>query len=216
MQTPYITIEGIKGSGKTSVFQKLCVMLKAEGVKTGILNTTHPMPPNIPLEWAAMNFPALRRFDWFNETLYAHRANWFAGRMGNSHDLILGDRSIVTSYVTRWQKWGAPENCISRVDCMERNVPPPDYVVWLYCEPQHALARIQGRPVRNYGLYDEKLHRLQQAHNAYYEIFSQSLPPRLANTRWVVINGLRNTDNIALEIFNWIATEILKINIETI
>jgi hypothetical protein len=65
-------------------------------------------------------------------------------------------------------------------------------------------------------LYDEKLHRLQQAHNAYYEIFSQSLPPRLANTRWVVINGLRNTDNIALEIFNWIATEILKINIETI
>jgi thymidylate kinase len=170
------------------------------------------MPPGIPIEWAATNFPYLRKIDWFNEKLYAERATWFASRMGNSYDLILGDRSIVTSYVTRWQKWAIPEKCIKRVDCMEVKVPTPDYVIWLYCEPKDALARIKSRPERNYGLHDEKIDRLQLAHNAYYEIFSQSIPPRLKNTQWVVINGMRNADIIALEIYKWITTQILTIN----
>jgi len=184
----YLAIEGIKGSGKSLLIDSLAKVLKEEEIPFCIVAPTKKAHPADPMELLTRMMPPLNKVDRWNEYLYARRSA-VASRTARMEDRIrLGDRSIVTSYATRWQKWGDPQICIDRVNRMEPYIPAPDAVLYLNVAPETAAARIAGRERRNYGLYDETLPRLREMDAHYREIQSYGIP-RLNKTLWMDINA---------------------------
>lgn len=210
LNLPYISIEGIKGSGKTLVADLLSARLESQGLQVARFNATQQVSGFCIAEYLFRFIPAMRKIDWFNEWLYACRAVQHSRRLSGNPDLIIGDRSIITSYVTRWKKWGDPAQCIRRVDRMQAEVPVPDHVIWLYCEPSLACQRIQKRPPRNYGRHDETVAKLQEAHDAYYAIFSGCQPYRLRDSQWWVLNGEQQPEDLVDQLFNHVVMQVLK------
>lgn len=138
--------------------------------------------------------PSLRQLDAWNEMLYAQRARYAAATACWQQPIVLGDRSLVTSYATRWRKWGSPHACIRRVDRLEAQVPAPDHVVLLDVDPELAWSRTQARR-RTYGQYDESLPRLREAREAYYQIATYGVP-RLQHTQWHVLDGNQSPQKV--------------------
>lgn len=191
----YIAIEGIKGSGKSLLINSLSKVMREQEVPYTIVAPTKKAHPADPLELLTRMMPRLNKVDRWNEYLYARRSA-VAARTANLEGRIrLGDRSIVTSYATRWKKWGDPQICIDRVNRMEPYIPAPDAVLYLTVAPETAASRIAGRERRNYGLYDETLPRLQEMDAHYREIQSYGIP-RLNKTLWMDINAAQDADAV--------------------
>jgi thymidylate kinase len=134
--------------------------------------------------------------------VYARRSNWAALNTNWSKSLVLGDRSIVTSYVTRWRKWlNSPSLSIRTVDLLESAIPAPDLVFYLDAPHELLMERLQsrGRAID----IDETPKRSMAMRKAYDEIIVDNLrPSRLANTRFVRIpvSRGRSPEDIASEI----------------
>jgi thymidylate kinase len=184
----YICLEGLKGCGKSTLLRAAHQLLAARQVPFGTVAPTQAVPASQSWpERLSARWPALRRCDAWNEYLYAQRAHYAAATAEWQHPLVLGDRSLVTSYATRWRKWGHPQRCIARVDQLEAQVPAPQHVILLEVAPEVAWARTQARH-RTYGQHDETLERLREVHEAYYQVATYGIP-RLAGTQWHVLNA---------------------------
>lgn len=184
----YICLEGLKGCGKSSLLTAAQQLLTLRQIEYALVEPTRPMPAESSWpERLSMQLPCLRRLDAWNEWLYAHRARYAAATACWQQPLVLGDRSVVTSYATRWRKWGSPHECIRRVDRLEARVPAPDHVVLLDVEPELAWERARTRG-RQFGQLDETLPRLCAARAAYQEIAAFPVP-RLQHTQWHVLDG---------------------------
>ena len=184
----YICLEGLKGCGKSTLLSAARELLTTHQVPFALVETTRPMP--VERSWQerlCAQLPCLRHLDAWNELLYAQRARYAAATACWQQPLVLGDRSLVTSYVTRWRKWGSPLTCIRRVDRLEGPVPAPDHVVLLDVDPRLAWERAQARR-RSYGQHDESLARLYEARDAYHQIAAFGIP-RLQRTQWHVLDG---------------------------
>ena len=184
----YICLEGLKGCGKSTLLSAARELLTTHQVPFALVETTRPMP--VERSWQerlCAQLPCLRHLDTWNELLYAQRARYAAATACWQQPLVLGDRSLVTSYVTRWRKWGSPLTCIRRVDRLEGPVPAPDHVVLLDVDPRLAWERAQARH-RSYGQHDESLARLAEARDAYPQIAAFGIP-RLQRTQWHVLDG---------------------------
>ncbi len=122
----YVSLEGVKGSGKTTILTLLIQAFQKSGVPFAVVAPTRPVISQRPvIERLATNFQFLRHYDRFNEALYAARSNYVAQHTDWNIPLLIGDRSIVTSYVSRWRKWeNNPQLCIRRVD-----LPPIEWTV---------------------------------------------------------------------------------------
>jgi thymidylate kinase len=191
----YICLEGVKGCGKTTLLDALRAMLDRQSVDWAAVSPTKACPAFSWAEFAAARVPVLRTIDRFNEYLYACRSNHAARRTNWHTPLLLGDRSIITSYVTRWHKWPDPERCIRRVNRMEWAIRPPDHVIYMQIDIRTALERIQGRRERTYGRQDETPRRLAENIQAYAAIMSGAHPiARLAGTRWHMIDAAQSRD----------------------
>jgi thymidylate kinase len=179
----YICLEGLKGSGKSTLLTAAQQLLTAQRVAYGLVALTRAVPEaqSWP-ERLSARLPCLRRLDAWNDYLYTCRANHAAAQAEWDQPLVLGDRSIVTSYATRWRKWGSPQRCIARVDSLETQVPAPDHVILLEVEPVVAWQRARER-ARIYGQQDETLQRLTEAREAYEQIPTFGIA-RLAATHW--------------------------------
>lgn len=184
----YICLEGLKGCGKSTLLSAAHQFLSTQQVPFGTVAPTRAIPAAQSWqERLSVRVPCLRRFDAWNEYLYAQRASYAASSAEWQHPLVLGDRCIVTSYATRWRKWGQPQHCIERVDRLEARVPVPDHVILLDVDPVVAWERALARQ-RTYGQHDESLPRLQEAREAYHQIASFGIP-RLVGTQWHVLNA---------------------------
>jgi thymidylate kinase len=179
----YICLEGLKGSGKSTLLTAAEQLLTAQRVAYGLVAPTRAVPKAQSWqERLSTRLPCLRRLDAWNDYLYACRANHAASQAEWHRPLVLGDRCIVTSYVTRWRKWGSPQRCIARVDSQEAHVPAPDHVILLEVDPVVAWRRAKARR-RTYGQQDETLQRLTEAREAYEQIPTFGIA-RLAKTQW--------------------------------
>lgn len=186
----YICLEGVKGSGKTTLFSAITAALDRQGIDWAAVSPTRATRGRSLPEFVAACIPALRQVDLFNEYLYACRSNHAARRADWGKALLLGDRSVITSYVTRWHKYPDPERCIQRVNRLETAIHRPDHVIYLQIDLQVALNRIFSRHGRTYGHHDETGRRLVENMEAYNAIRLGSHPiARLAGICWHVIDA---------------------------
>ncbi len=178
----YIAIEGPKGSGKSTLLERLPQRLREYGVEVTMLCPTRPIPGAHPLEQLAANSVD----DVLRERLYAARSNYHAAQVPPDAQLVLGDRSILTSYATRWDRVPAIQRhlCIERVDAMENLIGRPDHVILLNVPEDQLLARLQARTDRSYGKQDETPERLCSAMAAYSEMRERRVELGLESIVW--------------------------------
>jgi thymidylate kinase len=210
----YICLEGVKGSGKTTLLHGLKIAFDQQDVDWAVVSPTRRVNGLSLMEWVAARMPVSRQLDWFNEYLYAYRSNYAAQHTNWNTALLIGDRSIITSYITRWHRHSDPEQCIQRVNRLEWAIHPPDHVIYLQTDADTALARIHGRAGRTYGKQDETRQRIEQNVEAYNAIMLGTHPiPRLSHTCWHVIDAGQSRDTVldeCIQLIQTIAPELFQ------
>lgn len=191
----YIAIEGVKGSGKSTVLTRVYNHILEQGMSVRLAAPTRVGYRGAFTEMITRILPILRKIDLWNELLYAFRSYRASKLFSGNTEIILGDRSIVSSYVTRWNKWGNPDTTISRVNWFEPFIPAPDYIFYLKVETETALARISNRAKRDYGLEDQTAERITEAIQVYSEIRNASIY-RLKNTTWIEVDAEQPLDEV--------------------
>src|SRR5437870_4709825 len=97
----YFALEGIKGSGKTTVFEAVCNELALNSLAFATLRPTHRIGEASVIEFLQRKtgqwWP-----DWLVERFFAMRSNRQCTRLPKRCSLVFGERSVLTSYVTRW------------------------------------------------------------------------------------------------------------------
>ncbi len=170
----HIAIEGIKGSGKSTILGNMVAQKDSVQSGTSLFSITSPMYSGHPLENMHHNFPVLRENDAFMEHLFRERAHWNQIHCKKS-PVILGDRSIVTSYVTRWERWQDPYYTIGRVNAQYENIMKPDVIIWLNSTVEAASVNIAARKTKELGQREEKANSLVLAKDIYQELFKDRL-----------------------------------------
>lgn len=139
---------------------------------------------------------------WF----YARRSDRCAARLPKRGGLGIGDRSIVTSYVTNWDKRD-PMGAMDRVDRLERRIALPDHVVLLDASVELALQRIGRRPKRRHGGHDERRERLAAAGRAYRAMADQPSRFGLGRVTWHVVDASRPLDDVSHDVLTLITQQ---------
>lgn len=207
----YVAIEGIKGSGKSTLLADLSKQLTAQGIDFCLLSPTSHMPPWHPAEVAYSAF-GFEKFDAITEWIYALRSNWHSARVSTHAPLIIGDRSVLTSYVTRWGRVriNGIAGHLAKVNSLEHRIPKLDHVIYLDVDAAVAAERIQSRPARNYGKVDERIGRLQEAINAYRYLMLNGKRHGLANIQWTVVNARRSYAEVLSDVLARLQTMIYE------
>jgi thymidylate kinase len=167
----YIAIEGIKGTGKSTIIREL----SGKNSDLAVFPITGRMSKFHPLELQHAFNPGLKTDDTFLEHLFKERAYWNQDKVIGASPLILGDRSVVTSYVTRWNKWYDPNYTIRKVNREYWGIMKPDVIVWIDSPVNLVSSNIKSRQQKDLGKQDECLDRLLTARHIYEELFSQKL-----------------------------------------
>ena len=177
----YIVLEGIKGSGKSTQFAWLQQWLQQHHPEVPLLCPTQSMHPDSWWEQAAAVYV---HDDDFVSALYTARANHHASQIDWQQPLVVGERSILTSWVTRLPDSEADRQAyLNQVLRQEYHSRVPDLVIYLDVGPQ--FERLQQRlhnRQRHYGLADETLCRLRHA-AAGYAYLQTSTHPLLCHTQ---------------------------------
>ncbi|MFW1644922.1 deoxynucleoside kinase [Acinetobacter guillouiae] len=197
----YIAIEGIKGTGKSTLFQQLEVALRCDGVLFETFNPTKPMPTDL---WWEKAYAQYSEVDQFIEELYCARANHHAKKTDFNAPLVLGDRSILTSFVTRWpQDCSALSKYIKHIQIQEYEVPVPDLVIYLDAPIEVTLQRLANRQ-RNYGLHDEQIERLIQAKQSYETFFRLKSELGFENMKYQSFDAGQNSASLFAQVYSTI------------
>ncbi len=190
----YIALEGIKGVGKSTLLTHLRGWLELAQIDYQLLSPTKPMPSHFWWEELA-TIPRFEQDDQFRQALYAARSNYHAAQIDFDRGLVLGDRSILTSLVTRWdqtQRLGiSPRHYVNYVRRIEWVIPLPDHVILLDVADEALLPRLAARQ-RHYGKQDECIERLHAARAAYHALQEHADCLGLSQIRWHHIDGNRN------------------------
>jgi len=196
----YVALEGVKGSGKSTLFVALGSHLYQSGVGFVELCPTRAMPAWHPLEWLACAGLA-DRWDQLTEWLYAARSNWHASHVDREKRLVFGDRSILTSYAVRWPA-GQVADCRRRLDEVNRRehcIELPTDVLYLDVDEGTALKRISQRTCRHYGHRDEQPARILAHLEAYRQLRRDGSRLGLGNITWRSIDANRSFGDVFAE-----------------
>jgi thymidylate kinase len=197
----YSVLEGPKGSGKSTVLAAVRTGLRAHGVAFAEVHPTRPGARFHPLEVLG-RLPLLGRVDVLRERLYAYRSNHHAARVEAWGPLVLGDRSVLTSLATRWERaerLGA-EAHVRAVRRLEHRLPLPDHVFYLDVPVDELLARLEvRRPQRRYGRDHETRAHLEKDRRAYAAL-EQRPPAGFEGIRWHRLDARRPPEAVARDI----------------
>lgn len=168
----YIAIEGIKGTGKSTLLEALLPFLRERlGPKQqhiAILHPTKPIPGDHPLE---REFYQHQNNDDYLRLLYAARSNYHASHTDWSADLIISDRSILTSLAVRWPHANlSPVEHYNQVRAQENIIAIPDLVIQLDAPNTTLLERYTKR-ARRYGQYEETLDSIVGMRSKYTQLY---------------------------------------------
>jgi thymidylate kinase len=195
----YIAFEGIKGSGKTTVYTSVLRMLMARGFNPESLRPTSP-GKNSFFDFLFQKCGALCP-DFICERLYAARSNRAAAMLCKKTGLILGERSIITSFVTRWC-YANPPAKIQKIRLLEHRISIPDHVIFLNSSLQVARQRIATRPRRRYGTYDQSPERLAEANKLYMNFATQPGAICGKQIKWHFVNANQPLEEVIAEAFS--------------
>lgn len=196
----YIAVEGIKGSGKSSLVYHLEEKLKQIGIPFTSFSPTRAMPDHLWWEKAYCYFSNDLKYI---EDLYHARANYHGGNTDFSSSLIISDRSIITSFVTRWNNdldISSLRNYIKFVESQEFLSPIPDIVIYLDIPIQVSLERLANRE-RTYGKHDETIERLSHAKEAYNSFFLNKDELGFNELRWYKFDATLTKDKLLEDVF---------------
>jgi len=184
----YIALEGIKGCGKSTIVNRIYRDLIESGIKTAMVAPTRVGKKLSFYEIVSRYFSVIRKIDKWNELLYARRSNNSINLIKGDEMILLGDRSIMTSYVYRWKKWSNYRICVERVNNLENNIPSPDHILFLDIDPIEALRRIKLREKRDKCYREETIERLTESYKNYLEVMNSRIE-KLNNTKIHFINA---------------------------
>lgn len=191
----YIAFEGPKGSGKTTAFE---AVVRALTFPVRLLCPTRPTDRDTWIERLA-RAGWTERCDRLRERLYAARSNHAARRARlDEPGVVLGDRSLFTSIVTRWVP-ETPETrrrVVERVRRLEHHIRLPDHVVY-FDTPLEVLLDRLARRQRSYGRRDESPARLAAALAAYGDLRRHAGDLGLSGVRWHVLDASVEQQEIA-------------------
>lgn len=207
----YYCLEGLDGCGKSTTFSLIVKHLFDNNIKFQTCNPTRASNQNSLLELLFKRFIFLQKSSIFRAILYAQRSNYASSQVQwFDNSIVLGDRSIVTSYVTRWKKWlGSSQISILIVNALETKIPCPTIIFYLDAPHDLLMDRLKKR-----GIFldiDETPNRSKAMRKAYEEIMESSFRPnRIKTARFVriKITPSRSADDIAAEIFSIIRNHI--------
>ena len=203
----YIALEGTKGTGKSTIFSQLEIALQYDGIQFVTFSPTKPMPTDL---WWEKAYAQYSEVDQFIEELYHARANHHAKKISFDEPLVLGDRSILTSFVTRWpQESQKLHEYIQHTRAQEYAVPVPDMVIYLDLPIEVTLQRLANRE-RNYGLRDEQIENLIQAKMAYEEFFKFKNELGFTALKYQYVDATQNETELFSQIYNLVKNELEK------
>ena len=203
----YIALEGTKGTGKSTIFSQLEIALQYDGIQFATFSPTKPMPTDL---WWEKAYAQYSEVDQFIEELYHARANNHAKKISFDEPLVLGDRSILTSFVTRWpQESQKLHEYIQHTRAQEYAVPVPDMVIYLDLPIEVTLQRLANRE-RNYGLRDEQIERLIQTKMAYEEFFKFKNELGFTALKYQYVDANQNETELFSQVYNLVKNELEK------
>lgn len=184
----YIAIEGLDGSGKSTLFQNIVSKLEEEKISFSECKPTKPLNPDGWLEQIFKRSLFLRN-RWLTKAfLYSRRSREAAEKTNWNSPLVLGDRSVITSYVVYRHRFNSKLLAQKWVDTLEPDIPSPDIVLYLRLPIDELNDRKlkRGKPLDQ----DEVGRRPGQMFEAYEEIRNGSWSiSRLSRLRWIDIDA---------------------------
>ena len=204
----YIAIEGTKGTGKSTLIENLKRKLQQDGIDFQMFAPTKAMPKEI---WWEKAYSDYCQDDVFLDSLYTARANYHASNIDFNASLVLGDRSMLTSFVTRW-----PHDDLNRlvpylnqIRQKEFLVPLPDLVLYLDLPLDITLSRLAQRG-RNYGLHDEQEEQLMRAKEAYTTLLSYKNELGMADLQYEWVDANQKPEDLLENVYALVVKQLEK------
>jgi thymidylate kinase len=166
---------------------------------------TASMSKNHPMEKFHQINPELKSNDDFIENLFIHRAYW--NQPDKKEKMIVGDRSILTSYVSRWMKWSDPFYTIRKVENQYKGIMKPDVLIWLETPVETASRNIRKRKQKEIRKSDEAEEKLITDKLIYDELIAGNLYKKKIENVEIII--LENT--IPKEVKEELVDDVLQI-----
>lgn len=213
LDSVYICLEGLKGAGKTTLFNYLVSRLEEENVDFSTVSPTRSTGESSLIERLFIKYPSLKERRFPRIFLYAHRSNFAAKNADWSKPLILGERSLTTSYATKWsssplRKWFN----LSVINLLENKIKAPDHVIYLDVPYEVLRNRIEKRDKARD--IDDTDSRLKEMETAYFEMMDNCHINRILNVKWHRISGEGDVVEIGEKILGLMIKLSAKENIE--
>jgi thymidylate kinase len=201
----YIAIEGIKGCGKSTAHDLAHIELKGRGMQVVSFKPTAARRGCI-ID-TLFNRTGSYWPDALRKHLYACRSKR-ATQLLTPTSTVLGERSIFTSYVTRWD-YSNPAEGIAKAQRSEPHLPVPDHVIYLDVPVNTAIERISARRRRGYGALDETEARLYEA-DRLYKYLADNGTRHAIKTVWTVIDATREMADVVNQIVTFVESHIAR------